>query len=72
QRPLRFLKLPSTCLVLAIRRGDELLVPRGNTELAFGDRLTMFGPKVCVEDIRFWLENNDVERPNFTSQFIPE
>jgi hypothetical protein len=32
----------------------------------------MFGPKVCVEDIRFWLENNDVERPNFTSQFIPE
>ena len=72
QRPLRYLNLPSTCLVLAIRREEELLVPRGNTELAFGDRLTMFGPKMCVEDIRFWLENNNVERPDFASQFTPE
>jgi len=72
QRPLRYLNLPSTCLVLAIRRGGELLVPRGNTELAFGDRLTMFGPKVCVEDIRSWLENNDVNRPDFVSQFTLE
>ena len=72
QRPLRYLNLPSTCLVLAIRRGEELLVPRGNTELAYGDRLTMFGPKICVEDIRFWLENSDADRPDFISQFTPE
>jgi len=72
QRPLRYLNLPSTCLVLAIRRGEELLVPRGNTELAYGDRLTMFGPKICVEDIRFWLENTDADRPDLVSQFTPE
>jgi Trk K+ transport system NAD-binding subunit len=72
QRPLRYLNLPSTCLVLAIRRGEELLVPRGNTELAYGDRLTMFGPKLCVEDFRSWLENTDADRPDIVSQFTPE
>ena len=70
-RPLRSLKLPGACLVLAIRRGEELLVPRGNTELEFGDRLTLFGPKVFLEDIRFWLETNYAERPDFLSESMP-
>jgi Trk K+ transport system NAD-binding subunit len=65
-RPLRYLKLPGACLVLAIRRGEELRVPRGNTELEFGDRMTLFGPKVYLDDIRYWLENNYAERPDFT------
>lgn len=71
QRPLRYLNLPGACLVLAIRRGEELLVPRGNTELAFGDRLTLFGPKEFLEDIRSWLEIANVERPDLTRDVTP-
>lgn len=66
QRPIRYLNFPGACLVLAIRRGEELLVPRGNTELEFGDRLTLFGPKEFLEDIQNWLESNNVERPDFS------
>ncbi|MFL7867745.1 MAG: monovalent cation:proton antiporter family protein [Anaerolineales bacterium] len=71
QRPLRFLNLPGACLVLAIRRGEELLVPRGNTELAFGDRLTLFGPKELLEDIRSWLETPNSERPDLSRDVAP-
>jgi Trk K+ transport system NAD-binding subunit len=71
QRPLRYLKLPGDCLVLAIRRGEELLVPRGNTELARGDRLTLFGPKDLLDDIRDWLENSDVARPDILGRITP-
>ena len=71
QRPLRYLKLPGDCLVLAIRRGDELLVPRGNTELAYGDRLTLFGPKDLLGEIRDWLENSDAVRPDILGFVTP-
>ena len=71
RRPLRYLNLPGTCLVLAIRRGEELMVPRGNTELEFSDRLTLFGPKELLEDIQSWLENANAERPDFTREVAP-
>jgi len=67
QRPLRYLNLPGGCLVLAIRRGEELLVPRGNTELVYGDRLTLFGPKKHLENIRNWFEGGEGPRPDFSS-----
>lgn len=70
-RPLRYLQLPGACLVLAIRRGEELRVPRGNTELEFGDRITLFGPKVFLDDIRYWLETNYAQRPDFTEVSLP-
>ena len=40
---LRQLSLPGDVLVLAIRRNGELLVPHGNTQLDYGDRLTLVG-----------------------------
>ena len=40
--------------MLAVRRGEQLLVPRGNTELNYGDRLTLFGPKKHLGSIRDW------------------
>ena len=64
-RPVRDLSLPGNCLVLAIRRNEELLVPRGNTELRPGDRITLFGSKECLGDIRQWLESRDAKRPDF-------
>jgi len=71
RRPLRHLNLPTSCLVLAVRRGNDLFVPRGNTELANGDRLTMFGPKDALNDIRHWLENSDADRPNLPGKIKP-
>ena len=68
QRPLRYINLPSGCLVLAIRRGEELLVPRGNTELLYGDRLTLFGSKKHLNNIRNWFENGERVSPDFSSE----
>lgn len=64
-RPVRALGLPGNCLVLAIRRGTDLHVPRGNTELKQGDRLTLFGSKEHLADIKRWLESSHTERPDF-------
>jgi CIC family chloride channel protein len=35
--------LPEDCLLVAIRRGQQLIVPHGPTRLAVGDRVTVFG-----------------------------
>jgi CPA2 family monovalent cation:H+ antiporter-2 len=37
------LQFPPGLLVLAIRRGDELIVPHGTTRLSLGDRVTILG-----------------------------
>ena len=47
-KKLRDLELPGDLLALALRRGDELLVPHGNTQLNLYDRLTLVG---SVHDI---------------------
>lgn len=36
---LRNVQLPPDVLVMMIRRGDEYLVPRGDTEIHLGDKL---------------------------------
>ncbi len=50
--PLKQLELPGDLLVLAIRRGNELLVPQGDTRLESGDRLTLVGSVESVEKAR--------------------
>ena len=45
---LRDLDLPAHVLVLSIHRGNEFLIPRGNTTLRLGDTLTLLG---TVEDL---------------------
>lgn len=40
-RRLRDIRLPGDALVLGLRRNGEVLVPHGNTELAFGDLLML-------------------------------
>jgi Kef-type K+ transport system membrane component KefB/Trk K+ transport system NAD-binding subunit len=47
--PLRQLELPSDLLIMALRRGGELVVPRGDTRLNAGDQLTLLGPCECVD-----------------------
>lgn len=49
---LRRAKLPSRVLVVAIMRGDEKIVPDGNTVLQAGDLLTVVGPPEAWEPMR--------------------
>lgn len=55
-KQLRSLKLPGDMLVLAIRRGNELMIPRGNTVLEMGDKLTILGDLTIMPDVQNWLE----------------
>ncbi len=42
-KALRELVLPGDVLILSIRRDGEFIVPRGNTQLEYGDHLTLVG-----------------------------
>jgi len=48
-KKLRDLDLPGDVLALALRRGDELLVPHGDTRLSLHDHLTLVGSLGDVE-----------------------
>jgi Kef-type K+ transport system membrane component KefB/Trk K+ transport system NAD-binding subunit len=50
------LKLPADALVLAIRRGDELMVPHGKTKLETGDHLTILADLDSLPEIEALLE----------------
>ena len=49
---LRDISLPEGTLIAMLRRGDELVFPRGNTALQAGDRLTVIGRPEGVETLR--------------------
>lgn len=50
-RPLRELDIPDGCLVAVIHRADETIVPRGETVIEEGDRLTIIGSVEGVEQV---------------------
>ena len=50
-RPLRELDIPDGCLVAVIHRADETIVPRGETVIEEGDRLTVIGSVKGIEQI---------------------
>ena len=49
---LREMSLPDGTLIAMIRRGDELIIPRGDTALADGDRLTVIGRSEGISALR--------------------
>ena len=51
-RALRDLKMPEGTLVALIRRESEFVVPRGNTVLEEGDRLTIIGDPAGISSFR--------------------
>ncbi len=57
-RELRDVPLPRQALVMGIRRGDEVIVPHGNTKLHYGDRLILVGPQESVEEARLLVEES--------------
>jgi Trk K+ transport system NAD-binding subunit len=55
-KTLRQLSLPGDTLILALRRGGELHVPHGSTELELGDRLTLAASQEWIEPARRLFE----------------
>ncbi len=55
-RPLSQLYLPAHCLVIAVRRGEEEIVPRGDTVLRAGDGLVVLTDEAGAPDITRSLE----------------
>ena len=53
---LRELEFPGDALVLSIRRNNELIIPRGNTKLEVGDRLTIIANLDDLAYLRSHLE----------------
>jgi Kef-type K+ transport system membrane component KefB/Trk K+ transport system NAD-binding subunit len=61
---LRNLGLPGDFLVLSLRRNLDLMVPRGETTVEIGDRLTMMGNVEDVRAVKKWLEGSSGQPPS--------
>jgi uncharacterized transporter YbjL len=48
---LKHLKLPPSCLIAVIRRGSDVITPKGSTVLEEGDRLTVLGEPEDIEKL---------------------
>ncbi|MDH3944508.1 MAG: cation:proton antiporter [Anaerolineae bacterium] len=47
---IRDLDLPGDLLIVALKRGGEVLIPTGYTEVERGDKLTLLGKMACIEE----------------------
>ncbi len=65
-KPLHSLNLPNHCLLLSLDRDGEVFIPRGNTHLQYGDKLTLLGNLETLSALRPWLEGvQDTPTPTF-------
>ncbi|RMI14743.1 MAG: amino acid permease [Calditrichaeota bacterium] len=49
--PIKEMHLPEGCLIALVRRGDRIVVPRGDTVLEEGDRLTIIGYPKGIQEL---------------------
>ncbi len=49
---IRDIDFPKQCVVAAVIRGDEFVVPRGDTRIEIGDRVVFVGPTAAVKAAR--------------------
>lgn len=56
EKSLNQLQTPEGALVALIRRGYDILVPRGNTQLHRGDRLTIIGDRETIRQMTIDLD----------------
>jgi len=50
-RELKDIKFPSGCLVAILQRGGEIIVPKGNTQIHEGDRVTVIGDPASMKEL---------------------
>ncbi|MGI6450538.1 MAG: ClC family H(+)/Cl(-) exchange transporter [Desulfitobacteriia bacterium] len=51
-RKVRNIEWPEGCLVVSIRRGEEEIIPRGDTKMIAGDFLYILGPQAREKELR--------------------
>jgi trk system potassium uptake protein len=51
-RRIADLHLPHSSLIVAVRRGDAFFIPRGNSELAAGDKAVVMGTPEALQHLR--------------------
>jgi amino acid transporter/Trk K+ transport system NAD-binding subunit len=49
-QPIQDIDVPEQCVVAAVIREDEFVVPRGGTEIAAGDHVVFVGPPEAVQE----------------------
>lgn len=54
-RSVAELGLPRTALLISIRRGGELIIPRGDTRLEAGDEVTILTERDQAAEVKTWL-----------------
>ncbi len=47
-KAIKDIEIPAACVVAAIIRGNEFVVPRGNTEIEAGDEVVFIGPNEAI------------------------
>ncbi len=56
-KELKEIKFPSGCLVALLQRGGEIIVPKGNTKIHEGDRITVIGDPESMKELnKFYSE----------------
>ena len=53
-KPIHALDLPPGTLIVAILRGDELLIPKGDYVLHLGDSIFLLGHLRTIDQIKAW------------------
>jgi Trk K+ transport system NAD-binding subunit len=59
-KPLRNIRLPGDVLVVGVRRGDERIVPHGETILRAGDVLLLVGSPIFMQEAISILQEEGV------------
>lgn len=57
-KPIRALTLPPDTLIVAIIRGDALLIPKGDFFLHLGDSIFLLGHLKAIDQIRAWTNTS--------------
>lgn len=52
EKELKDLRLPQGCLITWLRRGTQVIIPKGNTVLLDGDRLTIIGDNEALSELK--------------------
>ncbi len=50
-KPIKDIKLPSSCLMIAIYRGETMLIPHGSTTIFPGDKIMLFSDSKAHEKL---------------------
>ena len=58
-RRLKEIALPTECVVISVRRGGRVVVPRGNTQLLAGDRVVVLAGATSAEGVRKSLRESN-------------